>query len=73
VSKLGTAHEPAEIQGSRIVNDSSLRAGNGSPTNLTQSKGIQMNTVTRFLLRALLTTTMLFAVSAVAQDMHNTG
>ena len=32
-----------------------------------------MNTVTRFLLRALLTTTMLFAVSAVAQDMHNTG
>jgi hypothetical protein len=32
-----------------------------------------MNTATRFLLRALLTTTMLFAVSAVAQDMHNTG
>ncbi len=31
-----------------------------------------MNT-TRFLLRALLMTTMLFAVSAVAQDMHNTG
>jgi len=32
-----------------------------------------MNTATRFLLRALLMTTMLFAVSAVAQDMHNTG
>ena len=32
-----------------------------------------MNTATRFLLRALLTTTILFAVSAVAQDMHNTG
>ncbi len=32
-----------------------------------------MNTATRFLLRALLTTTMLFAGSAVAQDMHNTG
>jgi hypothetical protein len=32
-----------------------------------------MNTATRFLLRALLMTTMMFAVSAVAQDMHNTG
>jgi len=32
-----------------------------------------MNTATRFLLRALLMTTMLLAVSAVAQDMHNTG
>ena len=32
-----------------------------------------MNKATRFLLRALLMTTMLFAVSAVAQDMHNTG
>jgi hypothetical protein len=32
-----------------------------------------MNTATRFLFRALLMTTMLFAVSAVAQDMHNTG
>ncbi len=32
-----------------------------------------MNTATRFLLRALLMATMLFAVSAVAQDMHNTG
>ena len=32
-----------------------------------------MNTATRFLLRALLMTTMLFAVSAVAQDMHSTG
>ena len=32
-----------------------------------------MNIATRFLLRALLTTTMFFAVSAVAQDMHNTG
>ena len=32
-----------------------------------------MNTATRFLFRALLATTMLFAVSAVAQDMHNTG
>ena len=32
-----------------------------------------MNTATRFLLRALLMTTMLFAISAVAQDMHNTG
>jgi hypothetical protein len=32
-----------------------------------------MNTATRVWLRALLMTTMLFAVSAVAQDMHNTG
>jgi hypothetical protein len=32
-----------------------------------------MNSATRFLLRALLMTTMLFAISAVAQDMHNTG
>ena len=32
-----------------------------------------MNTATRFLLRALLMTTMLFAVSAVAQDAHTTG
>jgi hypothetical protein len=32
-----------------------------------------MNTATRFLLRALLMTSMMFAVSAVAQDMHNTG
>ena len=32
-----------------------------------------MNKATRILLRALLMTTMLFAVSAVAQDMHNTG
>jgi hypothetical protein len=32
-----------------------------------------MKKATRFLLRALLMTTMLFAVSAVAQDMHNTG
>jgi hypothetical protein len=32
-----------------------------------------MNTATRYLLKALLMTTMLFAVSAVAQDMHNTG
>ena len=32
-----------------------------------------MNTATRFLLRALLMTIMLLAVSAVAQDMHNTG
>ena len=32
-----------------------------------------MNTATRFLLRALLMATTLFAVSAVAQDMHNTG
>ena len=32
-----------------------------------------MHTATRFLLRALVMTTMLFAVSAVAQDMHNTG
>ena len=32
-----------------------------------------MNKATRLLLRALLMTTMMFAVSAVAQDMHNTG
>lgn len=32
-----------------------------------------MNTATRFLFRALLMTSMMFAVSAVAQDMHNTG
>src|ERR671923_1481075 len=32
-----------------------------------------MKTATRFLLRALLMSTMLFAISAVAQDMHNTG
>jgi hypothetical protein len=34
---------------------------------------MNMNKVTKFLLRGLLTTTMLFAVSAVAQDAHTTG
>ena len=32
-----------------------------------------MNKAMQFLLRGLLMTTMLFAVSAVAQDAHNTG
>ena len=32
-----------------------------------------MNKAMQFLLRGLVMTTMLFAVSAVAQDMHNTG
>jgi hypothetical protein len=32
-----------------------------------------MNKATKFLLRGLLMTTMLFAVSAVAQDAHTTG
>jgi hypothetical protein len=32
---------------------------------------MKMNKATKFLLRALLMTTMMFAVSAVAQDMHN--
>ena len=32
-----------------------------------------MNKATQFLLRGLLMTTMLFAVSAVAQDAHTTG
>ena len=32
---------------------------------------MNMNKATQFLIRALLMTTMLYAVSAVAQDMHN--
>jgi hypothetical protein len=34
---------------------------------------MNMNKIMRFLLRGLLMTTMLFAVSAVAQDAHTTG
>jgi hypothetical protein len=34
---------------------------------------MNMNKATKFLLRGLLMTTMLFAVSAVAQDAHTTG
>ena len=34
---------------------------------------MNMNKATQFLLRGLLMTTMLFAVSAVAQDAHTTG
>jgi hypothetical protein len=34
---------------------------------------MNMNKAMQFLLRGLLMTTMLFAVSAVAQDAHNTG
>src|SRR6266516_870890 len=34
---------------------------------------MNMNKAMQFLLRGLLTTTMLFAVSAFAQDAHNTG
>ena len=34
---------------------------------------MNMNKAMQFLLRGLLATTMLFAVSAVAQDAHTTG
>jgi hypothetical protein len=36
-------------------------------------KGMNMNKTIQFLLRGLLMTTMLFAISAVAQDAHTTG
>jgi hypothetical protein len=38
-----------------------------------RGKGMNMNKTIHFLLRGLLMTTMLFAVSAVAQDAHTTG
>jgi len=45
------------------------------PTNQISStrKRMNMNKAMRFLLRGLLITTVLFAVSAVAQDAHTTG
>jgi len=41
--------------------------------NQFQAKGMQMNKAMQFLLRALLMTSVLFTVSAVAQDAHTTG
>src|SRR5229473_4556461 len=60
--------------GSRIVNDSSPSAGAGARINLQErGQGTNMNKAMQFLLRGLLMTTMLLAVSAFAQDAHNTG